>query len=310
MGRRTIAGHKLAFNKSRKPDELLCPASLGGRRLQDVFAEWAEKLKDEGIVQVKDQSFLCVQDVKRYSDHVIVVDTLSGKAGEEGVVYDAESGDSLFELTESDVPTSAARAILVSPPRGNMALWFSEYSARSSGASLLLQHFDKHWRDFGTETTFNRCRLVASEIALEEGCLTEVEVRLTRRSDDRADGLETKEGVVSHMFKPGKGRPLSGRLIDVFRKNPAKAYDLVEIKEPGESSDQKIFVSVEVGGRTRKIDISNLDDGVYFREELNAAGEPILSDSEIVAYCASEAKVFLERSGLDWEDSWAHRGQK
>lgn len=57
-----------------------------------------------------------VQNVKRYSENVVIVDTMSGKAGEEGVVYDSESGKSRFSMTENDVPVSSARAILVSPP--------------------------------------------------------------------------------------------------------------------------------------------------------------------------------------------------
>ena len=307
MGRRTIAGHKLTFNKRGKPDELICPADLNGKRLQDIFANWSEALKNEGALLAWGQSFLRVQDVKRYSENVVVVDTMSGKAGEEGVVYDSESGKSRFSLTENDVPASSARAILVSPPRGDMALWFSEYSARSSGASLLLELFKKKWNDFGTETTFNKARLIASEIAIQEGIVTEVEVRLTRRSDDRVNGIEMRKGTFSHRFKPSKDNPMSARIIDTFRANPAEAYELLEIETPSPASDSDIYVSVDVDGRSRKIQISNLDDGVYFREELNASGAPILSDDDIVGFCAEEAKTFLERSGLDWEDSWARR---
>lgn len=82
----------------------------------------------------------------------------------------------------------------------------------------------------------------------------------------------------------------------------------MEIEAPSPASDSDIYVFVDVDGRSRKIQISNLDDGVYFREELNASGAPVLSDDDIVGYCAEEAKTFLERSGLDWEDSWARRG--
>lgn len=307
MGRRTIAGHKLTFNKRRKPDELICPADFDGESLQNIFASWAEKLMSENELLASGQTFLRVRDVKRYSDHIVIVDTMSGKAGEEGVVYDAESGDSRFSLTENDVPTSSARAILVSPPRGEMALWFSEYSARSSGASLLLELFKKQWSKFGTDTTFHKDRLIASEIAMQNGLVSEVEVRFSRRADDRSDGIETKQGTVSHLFRPTRGKFLNGGIIDTFRHNPAKAYELVEIREPSAGDKSDIFVTVKVDGRTRKVEISNLDDGVYFREELNASGAPILSDDQIVGFCAEEAKTFLERFGLDWEDSWARR---
>lgn len=307
MGRRTIAGHKLTFNKQRKREEHICPADLGNEGLWAIFARWAEGLMEEGLIQVGGQSFLRVKAVNRFSNHVVIVDTLSGKAGEEGVVYDAESGESRLTLTENDVPASSARAILVSPPRGEVALWFSEYSARSSGASLLLDYFKKSWRNFDTGTTFNKDRLIASEIALEKGLVTEVEVRTTRRSDDHSDGVVAKEGVVSHRFKPTKNKWISGAIIDVFRMDRSKAYDLVEISAPDAGDKSEIYVSVNVDGRTRKVEIFNPDDGVYFREELNASNAPILSDLEIVYYCAGEAKTFLERNGCDWEESWTYR---
>lgn len=302
MGCRTIAGHKLTFNKRGKRDKHICPADLVGEGLQDVFARWAEGLIGKGVIRVSGQSFLRVVGVERFNDYIVIVRTMSGKAGEEGVVYDAESGESRLTLAETDVPASSARAILVSPPRGEWALWFSEYSARSSGASLLLEHFKKSWSDFNTGATFKKERLVAAEIALEKGIVTEVEVRATRRSDNRS------EGTVSHSYKPPRGNPLSGTIIDAIRRNRAKAFDLVEISAANANDDSEIYVSVNVDGHTRKVEVFNPDDGVYFREELNAADEPVLSDAEIVAYCAGEVKTFLERGGCDWEEAWAHRG--
>lgn len=111
MGRRTIAGHKLTFNKSRKPDEHVCPADFSGESLQGIFAAWAEELMHDGVVSVRGQSFLRVVDVKRFSDYIVIVDTMSGKAGEEGVVYDTESGESRFTLTEKDaLPPARVRS--------------------------------------------------------------------------------------------------------------------------------------------------------------------------------------------------------
>ena len=83
--------------------------------------------------------------------------------------------------------------------------------------------------------------------------VTEVEVRMTRRPDDRSEGSFVKEGTVSHKFKAAKGSPLSGSIIDRFRKDRTKAYDLVEIKGPSCDEDSEIFVSVDVDGHTRKL---------------------------------------------------------
>lgn len=307
MGRRTIAGHKLTFNIYGKPLELVPPAALLGERLQDLFLGWAKQKQKEGMILVRGQSFLRIVDVKRYNDCIVLVETMSGKAGESGEVYDSENGKTLFSLAEKDVPTSSARAVLVCPPRGDMALWFSEYSARSSGASLLLELFKKDWRHFDTGLTFNKNRLIASEIALDRGLVTEVEVRLTRRSDDRGRGIEEKVGTISHKFKPTRKFQLLGSVIDRFRSNPVEAYELVEIRSPREDDEAQIYVSVDVEGHSRKIEIFNPEDGVYFREELNASGEPILNNMEIISYCIGESKTFFRRAGGEWDDSWAKK---
>ena len=309
MGRRTIAGHKLSFHKWRDRSSEASPSDLGGKSLADIFEEWAKSRSNQGVIKVADQSFLRIERVERYNGNIVLVETMSGKAGEEGIVYNTNNSEAIYELTAEDVPTSEARAVLLCPPRGQAALWFSEYSARSSGASLLLGLFEKEWGTLNTGYTFDKTRLIAKEIAIESGIVTELEVRLIRRSNDRAEGLETVEGVVSHRFKPTKKKPLPGGIINTLRKNPAKAYELVEIDSPTDAKGAEIFVSVEVDGRKRKVQIFNSDDGVYFREELNGPDKPTLSDNEIVEYCTAEAVTFLERCGGEWLPEWSKRGR-
>ena len=308
MGRRTISGHKLTFNRSRHRGDIVPPACLMECGLADLFENWTTAKVNAGVVHVSDQNYLRVAQVIRFNQSIVIVDTLAGKAGERGEVYNIENGNMLFELTDRDVPTSNVRAILFSPPRGRMALWFSEYSARSSGASLLLTLFKREWKSVCEDITFNKERLIASEIAIEDGLVTEVEVRLDRRSDDRANGNESLPGVVSHKFKPSKHSPLSGRLISAIRKNPAKAYELVGLSSTKNNSEnEEIFVSVDVAGRHRKVQLFNPDDGIYFREELNDSSHPILTNDEIVAFCSEEAEVFFQRSGGEWEQDWSRQ---
>ena len=308
MGRRTVAGHKMQFHKQRKCDQIASPADLAGENLANMFEQWARKRHAEGEILSNGQSYLKVERVVRYSDCIVLVETVSGKAGEEGEVFDSSSGEAKYSLSTTDVPTSSARALLICPARGQIALWFSEYSARSSGASLLLTLFHRCWPSFQTGFTFQKNRLIASEVALDSGLVTEVEVRVSRKHDDRSGNCESVEGTVSHKFKPSKKKLLPGSLVDSMRRNPKEAYGLVELGyEPGPEDDAKIFVSVDVEGRKRKVELFNPDDGMYFREELNAPEAPVLSDDEFVAFCTEEAKVFLERSGMDWVEEWSKR---
>ena len=308
MGRRTIAGHRICLHRRGKPKEAATPADLDGKHFCDIFEHWANEKQSEGVIQVRDQSIIRVDRVTRYNKSIVVVDVMFGKAGEKGEVVDLESSTIRFSLSENDVPVSSTRAVLLCPPQGQMAVWFSEYSMRSSGASELLALFSKQWSKLNTGFTFNKERLIAKEIALTEGIVQEIEIRLTRRAKDRADGQEAIMGTISHSFKPSKKTPLKSKIIEIFRENPAEAYELVGIQDKIiDENESEIFVSVDINGKQRKVEIFNPDDGLYFREELNDSAHPELNDDELVKFCNEEALLFFERSGFMWLDEWSVR---
>ena len=305
MGRRTLAGHRLGFNVKRKPKELLSPADLSGKSLSDWLANWAEEKKAEGIIETSSQSYLRIDEVIRWSPSVVLIHTMAGKAGEQGEIIDSSDNSVKFTISETDIPASSSRALLVCPPRGTMALWFSEYSTRSSGARMLLSYFEKCWSKLETGITFTDSRLIESDAPLANGVVTELEVRFSKQADDRADGEDYLAGVISHRFKFTKGKRLSGRIIETIRQNPEKAYDLMELKRGDALTNEEIFVSVDIEGKRRKIQVFNPDDGLYFREELNDSVHPVLSDDEFVRYCSERSASFLKRSGQDWDYAWS-----
>lgn len=304
MGRRTLNAHKLVFNKLRDTDKLLSPADINGESLIDIIERWCIELKSAGDIEVFAESFITIKEVNRYSNNILIVEVMAGKTGEVGVVHDLEGYSEDILIGEKQAPMSSCRALLFSPNGGQMALWFSEYSERSSGARNLLKLLTKKWASFQTGAKLNSSRVVMSEAILENGKITEVEVRLVRRAADLTDGVESVKGVISHVFKPGRKTPLSAKLISVFRKNPEAAYDYVEIPEIV-SEESEIFVSVDVDGHKRKINIGDAEDGVYFHEELNGPGKPKLSDSELVDYCTEEAVSYFDRSGYCWDEAWS-----
>ena len=139
---------------------------------------------------------------------------------------------------------------------------------------------------------------------LDNGKITEIEVRLTRRAPDLADGTQMIAGTYSHVFKPDRKSPLPTRLLSIFREDPAKAFDYVELSE-SDTNDREVFVSVVVDGHKRKIRVTDPDDGVYYHEELNGPGEQPLTDAQLVEYCSEEAVSYFDRSGFCWESDWS-----
>lgn len=304
MGRRTINAHKLWFTKLRETENLMSPADLNGESLIAIVERWAQELKEAGAVEIHAEAYVSVEEVRRFNDNILIIEAMSGKSGEQGIVHDLEGVSDDIPIGEKQAPMSSCRAVLLCPSNGQMAMWFSEYSSRSSGARDLLTLLRRKWPSFETSAKYNETRVVMSEAILESGKITEIEVRLTRRASDSADGVESITGTYSHVFKPERKKPLSGILLGKFRDNPAKAYDYVELSET-DPDEREVFVSVDVDGHKRKINVSNPDDGLYFHEELNGPGQPALPDGELVKYCCKEAVSYFERSGYSWEDSWS-----
>lgn len=304
MGRRTINAHKLVFTKLRDVDSLLSPKDINGESLIDITEKWTDKLRAQGTIEVSADTHVAVERVTRFNDNILIIEVMSGKSGETGVVHDLEGVAADIPIREMQAPMSHCRAVLFSPSNGQMAMWFSEYSARSSGARNLLTLLKRAWPHLNTGAKFNESRVIMSEALTEGGKITEVEVRLTRRSSDLADGALSETGTFSHVFRPDRKHPLPIRLLEAFRQNPTKAFDYVELSQ-SDPDGREIFVSVDIDGHKRKIRISDPDDGVYYHEELNGPGQPILTDNELVEFCSEEAVTCFDRSGYCWNLSWS-----
>lgn len=304
MGRRTINAHKLVFTKLRDTENLLSPKDINGESLIDIVEKWAEELRYDGTIEVSAETHIAVEKIARFNDNILIIRVMSGKSGETGIVHDLEGAADDIPIREMQAPMSHSRAVLFSPSNGQMAMWFSEYNARSSGARNLLTLLKKAWPHLNTGAKFNESRVIMSEALTEGGKITEVEVRLTRRSSDLADGVHLETGTYSHVFRPDRKHPLSIRLLELFRQNPTKAFDYVELTAD-DSGEREVFVSVDIDGHKRKIRISDPDDGVYYHEELNGPGQPILADNELIEFCSEEAVTCFERSGYCWDPSWS-----
>ncbi|GKG84052.1 hypothetical protein [Eggerthella lenta] len=299
-----INAYKLVFTKLRDVENTLSPKDLNGESLIDVVEEWAEGLRNDDTIEVSAETHIAVERVTRFNNNILIIEVMSGKSGEPGIVHDLEGMADDIPINEMQAPMSHSRAVLFSPDNGQMAMWFSEYNARSSGARNLLTLLKKAWPHLNTGTKFNERRVIMSEALSDGGKITEVEVRLTRRSSDLADGALSETGTYSHVFRPDRKNPLPIRLLEAFRKNPTKAFEYVELSQ-SDLDDREIFVSVDIDGHKRKIRVSDPDDGVYYHEELNGPGQPIITDSELIEFCSEEAVTCFERSGYCWDPSWS-----
>lgn len=303
MGRRTINAYKLTFNKMRKSDDVLSPADLNGTSLIDIVESWAKNQEERGLFEFRDDIHGAIREVKRFNNNILIVKAESGKSGEQGTLYDVNGNSADIPINEKQVATSFCRAVLFCPTRGQMSLWFSEYSGRSSSAKNVLDLLEKQWRQISAGVKFTKSRVRLSEYFLENADVREIEVRLNRRSSDLADSVKSIPGTLSHSLRPERGHRFPGGLLRRLQNKPSLAFDYLEI--PEKSDSYEVFAEVKLGGRTRKIKVANPEQSFYYYEELNGSNDPVLTDNELIHHCIEEVTEYFERSNLCWEPEWS-----
>ena len=155
------------------------------------------------------------------------------------------------------------------------------------------------------EITMKRERMIETEAFLEGARVTEIEVRSYAAPSDIADSTNESLGYISHTAhtrKRSKGLPFE--LVRRFEDTPALAGRYVGIDETN-AEGQEIYVTVKAGGKTKKILIGDPNSGFFYREVLNEADEPVLSDADFIERCTDKARDCLDRIGLEWQNEWS-----
>lgn len=304
MATRTMVGHRLTFHVRQYPDEKRPPSNLDGTNLVDYMHQWCTSHIQEPIVDDSTQNWTRIERVERHGQNVVIVTVCAGKWGERGPVVNSASGEVGYNLEEQDVPAAYTRGVLMCPPAGNTALFFSEYNNRGSGAVQLLRAFVSDWRHSDTGFTIDYDRVIESEAFLQSGSVTSVEVHQLSRTHDSADPLSDKPGYIIHAFRSGRGSTLPIVRYFQIKDNPSRACEIVGIPEQNLEDSSIVYVTVKVKGRQKRIQIGDPDDSIYYREVLNEWNQPILTDDEILERCNEKAIEYLNRLDEEWLPIW------
>ena len=307
MARRTLVAHELRFREKfvRESPVIYRPCDLKGDNLLDIFLHWSDTVSPEFLRAGGVNVWLDILEAKRYSPHVALANLDIGKWGEDGKLLDTESGSQVTRIRASQATTAATRVALFVPPCGEVAFFFSESSDRGCGGQKLLPRFTSFWSMKSDEITMKRERMIETEAFLEGARVTEIEVRSYAAPSDIADSTNESLGYISHTAhtrKRSKGLPFE--LVRRFEDTPALAGRYVGIDETN-AEGQEIYVTVKAGGKTKKILIGDPNSGFFYREVLNEADEPVLSDADFIERCTDKARDCLDRIGLEWQNEWS-----
>lgn len=303
MGRRVLTVTEMTFHQKRvRNGETRSPSDLDGKDLLNIFHDWVNDIPEEDQNFGKYQTFVVVKSAKRVAARVLLVDLRVGSFGEPGEVRDVNTKEIIHTITDNEAPMGSNRALLFVPQIGERAYFLAEESSRGSGGSRILAMFKHHFSESIDTITMTTARETEAETWTKLANLAEIEVRITGRSVDIADGPEIKVGRLSHLARPVRGskyfpRHLLKKLSDekVLRK---------VVSVPDLDPDHEVYVTMEYGDRSKKFLLGN-ETGPAIREVLSEAGERPLTDEVLIDRCAERISDLLQRHQESWDFAWS-----
>ncbi|MFJ5108116.1 MULTISPECIES: hypothetical protein [unclassified Glutamicibacter] len=307
MGRRVLTVSELTFHQKFKRNAAsFAPADLDGEDLLDVFASWAEGLTTADTHNEKRQTWVSVAEVVRYAPRVIMLDLRVGAYGEPGDLVDISTGDPVGQIEDHQAPTGENRAMLFVPELGERAHFLSEESSRGSAGGRILSLFKKYFSQYTDQITMVTAPVTEGETWREAAKLTEVEVRVTGKSADVADGLTVKVGRVSHVARPERRGFFPGKLLGELH-HASVAAEVVAVEELPEDHD--VFVTMVRDGRAKKFQLGS-EGAPAIREVLNDSNEAALDVDQLMETCTEKVRDLLARTGGEWDAAWSRPPQQ
>lgn len=241
MSRRVLTVSELTFHqKFKRNPGSFAPVDLDGEDLLDIFETWARGLDTSQTHHEERQRWVSIAEITRYALRVVLLELQVGAYGEPGEVVDTGTGNAVGHIEGHQAPTGQNRALLFVPEHGERAYFLAEESSRGSAGGRILRLFRTHFSQYTSRITMKTSTVTESEVWREAAELTEVEVRVTGKSADIADGLNVKVGKISYIARPEKKQRFPGKLLNALHRTEVAA-EVVAVDDLPEDHD--VFVT-------------------------------------------------------------------
>lgn len=303
MGRRVLTVTEMTFHQKRvRNGETRSPSDLDGEDLLKIFHDWVNDIPEKDQAFGKHQTFVAVESVKQVAERVLLIDLRVGSYGEPGEVRDINTKEIVHTITDDEAPVGSNRALLFVPQIGERAYFLAEESSRGSGGSRILTMFKHHFSESMATVTMTTARETEAETWTELADLAEIEVRITGRSVDIADGPDVKVGRLSHLARPVSGTKYFPRQL--LNKLSDKQVLSKVVSVPDLDPEHEVYVTMEHGDRSKKFLLGH-ETGPAIREVLSEAGERPLTDEVLITRCTERISDLLQRHQESWEPAWS-----
>ena len=302
---RSMTVHALRFTRKWKTDIPLNPRDLDGDdlfRLMENFGSRCsfEETRDEGS-----QSMLRVTDCRRVSDSELLLKVTQAKWGEPSDVLNPSNPDEVtLHISERDPVASSCRAFCIAPPVGNRALYFSEYSDRSSASYHFLSLFHKDFVGSAPDVKLGLFREFSGKEWLETARVSSLAIEARRKATHIEDGSERFTGKLRLSITPdsisGWGEKLKNAVFGRFESSDEECPGLIDIAEDlgfHVGDDDEIIGKATLEGLDGKKTTVSIDRGLrppYIRELIQTPSGGPLSDDDFMMRCRDRAATLFE----------------
>ena len=192
MPRRNLTATKIWVHPKRKPNDLIqlnkIPDAGGSKHdYLLMFNGFAQAVTDDQLQDTLKEQWTSITEVSYQRGRTLMLTTESGKYGENGVGVDVQTGSTAFNYGSQHSIQVTTHGMLIVPEDADYGILFQERASNRCGAGrvhdVFIEAFKKQFPDLNVKTS----ALLESEAWLQAAELKEVEVEITKPSDDEAN---------------------------------------------------------------------------------------------------------------------------
>lgn len=311
MARRTIGFAEVTVTLSGRPDEgAVGLDDVGPEGLHELVAAWAQQYKN--ITDTERKIYTAVDRAEVYSSAVLMEVATGSWGDDRRKLVNSKNAVATRDIDPDDASTVGTRSLLITPPGGTTALYFSEREGHFVGGSRAWTAIEAEIRAAPRlpDRDFNPRRLVPAKTTavlgeewLHDVRLRAVSVTRVRPADTWGTATDEKDLLLEQTLRATGANQLSPRLLRELRKAGSREEVASVFRLDGDDEIKTVNITVTDGDREKTYEYES-PGTPPLREILNEHGQPVLNDRQFVDHCAGLAETYYRRVGQTFEYSW------
>jgi hypothetical protein len=301
MKKTTLDLKSLAARRRNTEDHPVAPL-IQGHSLLEHFAAYAKSVPAKGLAISKSELYLRVTNVACRGSYVMV-SVESGIFGDNGKVYDVETGAFKYDKSSKQSVTTATRVVMFLPPDADQAIFAVEKAGNSRGFTLF-NSFIKAMRDHDHSFVYISANIYETDTWTELSKLTRVQLTAKEKRFSKIEGLDKDKVVVANLqqciLPPDKQKYLPDTVKQAILDRRLDATSLFSVSD---DLDKEVKITLRSNDREKTFILGKQGTPLY-REVLTDDGAPQLDDDSFIKKVAESVADKYHDMGKDWNQRY------